>query len=76
MMKFFVIEHPSRGWYTGSEYELLKTCDYGWIPHFAWSITARDDRVERMYSQSEVNRELKKIPKRLRDQCRVKEFEV
>lgn len=72
-MKWYVISHPSRGWYTGSEYEITKD-GYKWVPHFAWSVTARDDRVERLYSQREIDRELNKMPKKVREKCTVQEL--
>lgn len=73
-MKYSVIEHQTRGWYTGSEYGPLKEGGYGWIPHFAWSILGSDDRVEKMFSNREVQKELDKIPEKVRAKCQVKEI--
>lgn len=69
-MKYSVISHPSRGFYVGAEYEPLAKGGYGWVPHFGRS-TARDDRVERLHSQREIDRELDKMPEKLRKQCKI-----
>lgn len=77
-MSYFVIEHPTRGWYVGGEYENVSLKDgrrgYLYRPKFAWSIIVRDDRVKKMFSQREADSELKKIPQAVRIKCRIKEF--
>lgn len=74
-MTYFVIEHKTKGYYTGREYE-LKEKDYEWVPHFAWSVSARHDRVTKMFSDAEVKRELSKMPPKIRLNCVVRELKT
>lgn len=65
----FVIEHPTRGWYTDRVYDPFTGV---WKPRFSYSIGARDDRVHKMFSQREVDNELSKMSVDVRAKCTVK----
>jgi len=72
-MEYFVIEHPTRGWFIGNTYEYLgKAPYYSWKPKFAYSIQASDKKVKRMFSKAEIDKELDRMPEKIRSKCNVK----
>lgn len=45
-MEYYVIEHPTRGFYVGHDFN----DNMEWVPKFRWSISPRDDDVEKFWS--------------------------
>lgn len=63
-MKYYIIEHPSRG--------ALVDYDYGECkPRFSWSILRTDPKIMPFYSSQTVEQMLRNFKQSLRDKCSV-----
>jgi hypothetical protein len=74
-MKYWVIEHETRGVYVG--HDVYGESD-AWRPRFAYSIAYSDERAEKVYSADAATLLLHKVQRDVRDpqKLRVKEMQT